>query len=67
MITRLAFLTVIALFALVLPGARVYAAPEATSISGPGLSHPVRLAVTDDYAFFRRINLPPKLDDEPKV
>jgi hypothetical protein len=67
MIARLAFLTVVAMFALVLPGARVYAAPEATSISGPGLSHPVRLAVTDDYAFFRRINLPPKLDKEPKV
>jgi hypothetical protein len=38
-----------------------------TSISGPGFQHPVRLAVTDDYAFFRRINLPPKLDDTPKV
>ena len=67
MIQRLAFLAVIALAALVLPGARVYASPEATSISGPGFSHPVRLAVTDDYAFFRRINLPPKLEDTPKA
>src|SRR5215212_1487297 len=67
MIARLAFLAVVAMLALLLPGARLYAAPEATSISGPGLSHPVRLAVSDDYAFFRRINLPPKLDDTPKV
>src|SRR4051812_9745928 len=67
MIARLALLTVVAMFALVLPGARAYAAPEATSISGPGFQHPVRLAVTDDYAFFRRINLPPKLDDTPKT
>jgi hypothetical protein len=67
MISRLAFLTVIAFFALVVPGGSVIAAPEATSISGPGFQHPVRLAVTDDYAFFRRINLPPKLDDTPKA
>src|SRR6185503_5215606 len=68
MIARLAFLTVIiALVAFGLPGASVYAAPDATSISGPGFSHSVRLAVTDDYAFFRRINLPPKLEDTPKV
>src|SRR3954447_11356002 len=67
MISRLAILSVIAFFALVVPGGRAIAAPEATSISGPGFQHPVRLAVTDDYAFFRRINLPPKLDDTPKV
>lgn len=67
MISRLAFLATVALLALTLPGIRVQAAPEATSITGPGFSHPVRLAVTDDYAFFRRINLPPKLEDEPRV
>jgi hypothetical protein len=67
MISRLAFLATVALLVLTLPGTRVHAAPEATSITGPGFSHPVRLAVTDDYAFFRRINLPPKLENEPRV
>jgi hypothetical protein len=67
MIPRLAFLAVIALFALVVPRGIVIAAPEATSISGPGFKHAVRLAVTDDYAFFRRINLPPKLEETPKA
>lgn len=67
MIARLALFALAFLFALVLPGARISAAPEATTISGPGFSHPVRLAVTDDYAFFRRINLPPKLDNKPDL
>jgi hypothetical protein len=32
-----------------------------TTITGPGLAYPVRLSPTDEDAFFRRINLPPKL------
>jgi len=44
MISRLAILTVIAFFALVVPGGSVIAAPEATSISGPGFQHPRRVA-----------------------
>jgi hypothetical protein len=67
MLARLAVLTVVALLALIQPRGDVIAAPEATSISGPGFAYPVRLAVTDDYAFFRRINLPPKLDNKPDL
>ena len=67
MIPRLVLLAAIALFALIVTGGSALAAPEATSITGPGFKHDVRLAVTDDYAFFRRINLPPKLEEAPKA
>ena len=65
MIPRLALVTLLCVLALLPTRLDAETAPEGTTVMGEGFPYPVRLAVTDDVAFFRRINLPPKLDEGP--
>jgi hypothetical protein len=66
-ISRPVLLALLSLLVLLPLRGTAAAAPDGTSVDGPGFEFPVRLAVTDDYAFFRRINLPPKLDEAPRA
>lgn len=45
--------------------ATVRAAASRTSISGGGLTATIRFTAIDEDAFFRRINVPPKLNEAP--
>jgi len=65
---RLVFALVVLTAAMVVGTATSLTAQEpltATTISGGGLPHAVRLAPIDHESFLRRLDLPPLLDNEP--
>ena len=51
--------------ALAASGRLAVAAVTETTIAGGNLPHAIRVAPSDEDAFFRRIDLPPKLDEAP--
>ena len=60
-------LIMLSTFCLLSPPQRTYALQSQTFISGGALKQPIRFAAADEDAFFRRLELPPRLDEPPEA